>query len=228
MFSQLIESGRRSRRPGPDGFLSLAVHVGLGVGVIWAAPQVLEVPTGPVVDTQVVFTPSEPISIPVRRHLDRGGLALTVVAPAPVPVVVTVPSDIMTGIPPVERGRSALLWAVPLPLGCAACSGAGPDSTVVFEESSVDQPVEVLDQRPPVYPRGLEAMGVTGRVVLEYVVNAEGVVEPGSVRVLEATNAAFGDSAVNAIEQSRFRPARIGRTAVKQLVRQAVGFRGRV
>ncbi len=224
MFSQLIESSRRPGRPNPDGFLSFAFHVALGVGVIGASRQGMAVLSGPVVDTQIVFTASEPIPIPVR-HLDRRGLALTVVAPAPVAVVVTVPADIPTSIPPAERGRSASLWAVPLPPGCAACSGIGLDSTVVFEESSVDQPVEVLDQRPPVYPRGLEAMGVTGRVVLEYVVNAEGVVEPGSVRVLEATNSAFGESAVKAIGQSRFRPARIGRTAVKQLVRQAVGYR---
>lgn len=227
MFAQLIESGRRPRRPGPDGFLSLAFHVALGVGVVGASQEVMEVLPGPVVDTQVVFMASEPVSIPVR-HIDRGGPALTLVAPAPVVAVVTVPAEGLTSLPSVEPSRSASPWAVPLPLGCATCSGTGRDSTtVVFEESSVDQPVEVLDQRPPVYPRGLEAMGVTGRVVLEYVVNAEGVVEPGSVRVLEANDASFGESAVKAIEQSRFRPARIGGTAVNQLVRQAVGFRGR-
>ena len=41
MFSQLIESGRPSRRPGAQSFLSLAFHLVLGLGAIEASQQVV-------------------------------------------------------------------------------------------------------------------------------------------------------------------------------------------
>ena len=230
MFSQLIESGRPSRRPGAQSFLSLAFHLVLGLGAIEASRQVVVPPAGPTADTQLFYTPPTPVA-PPERHYTPELPASPALAPVPDRFVVAVPVDIPIGIPPIDPSRPNELWRftlVPSRPGCTECAVGRPDSTTVFEEASVDQPVEVLAQAPPVYPRAFESMGVAGRVVLEYVVNTDGMVERGSVRVIETSHAVFSESAVHAIEASRFRPARLGKIAVKQLVRQAVRFAGRM
>lgn len=71
----------------------------------------------------------------------------------------------------------------------------------------------------------LAAARVAGRASVRFVVDTLGRVEPGSVTVVEADHPAFAASAVAAIERARFRPARIGSRAVRQLVVQTVRFR---
>ncbi|HEX5872670.1 MAG TPA: TonB family protein, partial [Longimicrobium sp.] len=53
-----------------------------------------------------------------------------------------------------------------------------------------------------------------GRVVIELVVDEEGIPVEGSARVIEASHPAFGDAALRAVDRFRFRPARIGGTPV--------------
>jgi TonB family protein len=70
----------------------------------------------------------------------------------------------------------------------------------------------------------LEQAGITGRVVLEYVVDTTGRAEPGSLRTLVATYPAFEAAARATVLASRYRPARLGGRVVRQLVRQTLRF----
>jgi TonB family protein len=67
-------------------------------------------------------------------------------------------------------------------------------------------------------------MGVSGRVVVLFVVDTLGTVEPGSLRVLSSTHAAFEAAAREAVLKSRFQPARIRGRPVRQLVQQPLSF----
>jgi protein TonB len=86
------------------------------------------------------------------------------------------------------------------------------------------EPAMVLSQPLPQYPTSLEAVGLEGRVMVEFVVDTNGRVEPASFRVIESTHTAFEAAARRAILASLFRPARIGKVPVRQLSRQSVRF----
>lgn len=64
------------------------------------------------------------------------------------------------------------------------------------------------------YPPVLRDARVSGRVVIELIVDENGRPRPGSARVIEASHPAFGDAALRAVDRFRFRPARMGGTAV--------------
>ena len=93
--------------------------------------------------------------------------------------------------------------------------------------AEVDDPVVILEQAPPVYPRAMAAAGISGRVVLEFVVDTAGRVERESLRVIASTQPAFEEAAREAMLATRFRPARVRGQPVRQLARQAMGFKGR-
>jgi protein TonB len=64
------------------------------------------------------------------------------------------------------------------------------------------------------YPALLRDSRVGGRVVIELIVEANGRPREGSARVVDASHPAFGEAALRAVDRFRFRPARIGGTAV--------------
>jgi TonB family protein len=68
------------------------------------------------------------------------------------------------------------------------------------------------------YPAVLRDSRVSGRVVIELVVDEEGLPIPGSARVIEASHPAFGEAMLRAVERFRFRPATIGGTPVPAVV----------
>ncbi|WP_420129762.1 energy transducer TonB [Longimicrobium sp.] len=68
------------------------------------------------------------------------------------------------------------------------------------------------------YPAMLRDDRVSGRVVIEMVVDEEGVPVPGSARVIEASHPAFGEATLRVADRFRFRPARINGNAVAVVV----------
>lgn len=68
------------------------------------------------------------------------------------------------------------------------------------------------------YPPVLRDARVSGRVVIELVVDEEGVPIEGSARVIEASHPAFGEAALRAVDRFRFSPAKIGSKAIPVVV----------
>lgn len=68
------------------------------------------------------------------------------------------------------------------------------------------------------YPAVLRDSRVSGRVVVELVVDEDGHAVPGSARVIEATHPAFGEATLRVADRFRFRPARINGNAVAVVV----------
>jgi periplasmic protein TonB len=111
--------------------------------------------------------------------------------------------------------------------GTPGGTGTGPalDLSQPFRESQVEIPVSALGNVAPDYPASLRETGVEGQVVVEFVVNENGRVDMGSLRIIESTHALFTSSVRTALPRMRFSPARIGGSAVKQYVRQPFTFR---
>ena len=92
--------------------------------------------------------------------------------------------------------------------------------------------VEDVQERPhlisgPVltYPAPLLLARVTGRVVVEAVIDTTGQVEEGTVRVIESTDARFNESAKIYLQAAHFTPARIAGRAVPVRFQMPVEFK---
>lgn len=68
------------------------------------------------------------------------------------------------------------------------------------------------------YPAVLRDSRVSGRVIIELVVDEDGLPIPGSARVIEASHPAFGEATLRVAERFRFRPAKIDGTPVPVVV----------
>lgn len=89
----------------------------------------------------------------------------------------------------------------------------------VFTAEDVDSPA-VLSEGTflPAYPDSLWRMGVSGRVVAEFIVDAAGRVQAGSFRVVSATHLEFAAAVRRALDEARFAAAVWQGRHVRQLV----------
>jgi TonB family protein len=105
----------------------------------------------------------------------------------------------------------------------------GPPARLFDSVFTVLQVDEMVERHPesaaPVYPPRLSALGIEGRVHATFVVDATGRVDMTSVRVLESDDPEFSESVRAALRDMRFRPAKRGGRAVRQLVEQRFNFR---
>lgn len=88
--------------------------------------------------------------------------------------------------------------------------------------SGIDPPV-LLREVKPLYTEEARRRGITGEVVLEIVVRADGAV--GDIRLLDGLGYGLDQRAVDAVRQWRFSPARRQGRPVDVLVEVAVEFR---
>jgi protein TonB len=205
-------------------FLSLAFHVVVGLGAVEAGRQVIVPMAGPKAVPVLYVIPADPpvIETPPNAPFAPAGPA----GPAD-PIVVTPPVEVPIGIPPVEPGAPIdprRFVFEPARPRCSDCVIGRDSGVALFSEAAVDEPARVLSQPAPIFPAVLKAAGVGGRVVVQFVVDTVGIVEPGSMSFSETSHPAFESSARMAIEHSRFAPARIRGQAVRQLVRQSIRF----
>ena len=105
-------------------------------------------------------------------------------------------------------------------------TGVAPLSNQPYFEFQVEEAASPSSGNPaPVYPESERSSGATGRVMVQFVVGANGRVEPGSIKVLESTNSAFAAAVREVLPRHRFSPAKIGGKAVRQIVQQPFVFR---
>jgi protein TonB len=94
----------------------------------------------------------------------------------------------------------------------------------IYVAADLDEPAQVVFQPAPRYPSVLEEAGVSGSVAIQFVIGPQGKVEPASVAVIQSTDSAFVQAALESILQSSFRPARFRGHAVRQLAAQTIRF----
>ena len=225
MFDVLMSS----RAPRPRGVgrsvMSAGLHLVVIGGAIRATAGAAAVTPGPVEHPAIWVVEPPPAS---PQSVDRSSGAGPIV-PGPRFDVVVPPVDVLVGLPPVDLGSALDVSrydgrGVVLP----GMGPAGADSSAGshrFSVDAVDDPAEVLHLPEPRYPPALLRAGVAGRVLVEFIIDTAGHPETASLRVVESSNPAFDASAVEAIQRSLFHPARVRGRAVRQLTRQAIGFR---
>ena len=98
------------------------------------------------------------------------------------------------------------------------------DSTLA---TVVEQPPAVLSCPTPVYPPQIRPAQMEATVVLAFIIDTLGRVEPGWVRVMSASSGELVNSAMDAVLGCKFRPARVAGKAVRVRVDLPFNFRRR-
>lgn len=284
MFNKLIASApdaRRWLRNPTVLFVSVAAHLLLLAGIVWAStgtepvpepePETLtyiditELPP-PEPDPEEVFeappedAPVEQVAQPAPRAptpqrapaVPRNAPATPTVPDRPAGFQeVRVPDVDVSGIPAPdlsapavraedfggrgEAGGVASGTPAPAPrttgtgsgTGAGGGGGAGEDGGT-YSAKMVDVAVKLINGNDVArvlsrrYPRMLREAGVEGRVVVQFVVDTNGRVEPGSIKVITASEEGFSDPSVAAVKEFRFRPAKRQGRSVRQIVQLPV------
>lgn len=108
--------------------------------------------------------------------------------------------------------------------GAASPSGASAEAQVYYEFQVESQVRHAPNTVHPRYPTDLREAGISGTVHAEFVVGADGTVEPGTFRALSSDHAGFTEAVRAALPRMRFVPAEVGGKAVRQLVQQPFVF----
>jgi TonB family protein len=94
-----------------------------------------------------------------------------------------------------------------------------------YFEFQVEKPVvQAPGSAGPRYPDLLRAAKIEGEVLAQFVVNEDGTVMPGSLKILKTTHDLFSASVKAAMPNMRFVAAEVGDRKVKQLVQQPFTF----
>ena len=93
-----------------------------------------------------------------------------------------------------------------------------------YMEFQVEKPVARIGGESPEYPPSLKDQGVEGTVMAQFVVNESGRVEPGTLKILSSSNAAFTAAVKEALPRMKFSAAQIGGKKVQQLVQMPFQF----
>jgi len=218
----LLESGARSKTAtGRWTLASAAAHAALITAAVLATAQTQAKVFDPVPQDPIIYVaPIEPAPSPAGPTSTwptlptRGPVIDIPRIPVPGPVDLSRTTIDPTVIGEIRGGSSLSVPGGP----------SGPSSGI-YSEATVERTVLPWSRNPtPVYPSHLRASGLQGTVVVRFVVDTSGVVEQGSIAVLEATHVAFADAVRAWLPRTRYFPAEVSGRHVRQLVQQRVEF----
>lgn len=216
----LIESGRKTGKSLFGGSVpSLAVHAAIIGGAVFATLNTRQDTSNIAFDTTLVLVAPTQERQPQQPEPPELNVAVKGFQTVSVPVIVP------TNIPPVslqEHFDPKDFSGVGVEGGRADGVQAAPDQ--VYQVTAVDETPRLLAAPPPEYPNLLRDAGITGRVMLQAVIDTTGKVDPASVKVVQTPNPGFDNASRQWILKALFRPARVGGRAVRVLVNMPLDF----
>jgi periplasmic protein TonB len=237
---QVVSGQRRRKTLSPAGFvLSLAAHAA-AVGGLFYASGIAGPPPPPEVEPPLIWVTDPPVELEPAPSLtappppaapDPDGILPTEGDRVELDPPREVPDGIVPeapGTPPIDiatLGDGAVTGdiigtpaMVPLPR-TGSTAVADPGDLDVIPESMVetmprlerDGLARLMERH---YPATLRSARMSGRVLVELIVEVDGSVRPGSMRVVEASHPGFSAATLRAADRFRFAPARVGGVAV--------------
>jgi serine/threonine-protein kinase len=213
------------------------------------------VPTAVSVPAQVVEAPPAPPPPARRgtgMKVAGGALALAAGAaavyalssgdnptPAPAPADTTTVAQVDTTQPDstsLDTAATPVVITEPEPEPVDSTPIAAPEPIPspgerVYDVGSVDEPPELRNRRDVIrilernYPPVLRDARVSGDVILSFIVDRDGRVEPGTIQAVNSADPQFVEAARRVAERMRFRPGRVRDEAVRTSVQVPVSFR---
>lgn len=234
MFENLIESNRKRQNSLGQQVVSVLLHVGIIFAAVKATQGAAEAIKEITVDTTMVFLkppeapPPPPENVVVSANPPPQGFQL-----------VSPPENIPTEIPPVnlnERFDPKDFTGKGVEGGIAGgvVGGTGPViEGQVFLAAEVDESPQVTNAAACAasfqdnYPAVMKSAGIPGKVVLQFVVNTDGKVDPDNIKVMSSSHKAFEDPARKGIVSGSctFKAGSSRGQPVRVLVQQAISFK---
>jgi protein TonB len=223
MFHHLLESGPRARCRSSWTIVSGSAHAAaIAVAVALTMPNasptvervslpelVFKVPVSPPTPPAPIAQPSPPDGVRWPTPLD---IRITI------PFVPAVRLQVDRGFePPIGETFGSALSDRP---------AAGPiPRDQVHSIQHVDREVVPRHNNArPAYPDALRSALVEGNVLVQFVVDTTGRVEPRSIAIVRATHPGFAEAVRRWLPHTRYSPAEARGGRVRQLVQQVVGF----
>jgi protein TonB len=122
-----------------------------------------------------------------------------------VPQLVQVDSFVQQVQPPPPEGMKPVTGVIAIPQGRPGGLGKGIE---VFDISKLDQKPQPRVTVGPQYPFDMKRQGITGEVVVEFIVDTNGDVR--NPYVVRSTQREFESAAIQAISKWKFRPGKKG------------------
>jgi protein TonB len=217
------------------GSVSAAVHFVILALVVFATGRSAAVQEALGFDTTLVYVAPDRPAEPERpaQEEQRGRQILLVDVPVKGFQTIAAITDIPTELPPIdltERFDPRDYSGTGVEGGVAegremdVAPGTVVRYSPVFDVSVVEEKPEIIEAGVLEYPSLLRQAEVEGRTVLEFVVDPQGRVEAGSIKVIETSHPDFAKAARAAVPAMRFSPARVNGRAVRVLVRVPFEF----
>jgi periplasmic protein TonB len=142
------------------------------------------------------------------------------------PSLVDVPSVSVTAFtqplqPPPPPGLTAAKGAITIPV-VKPGTKLGQGMKDLFDVANLDQPPVLRVPVQPNYPFEMRRAGISGEVLVEYIVDSNGRV--AAVQVVRSSQREFEQPAMQAVSKWQFRPGRKGGRAVNTRVQQVITF----
>ena len=136
-----------------------------------------------------------------------------------VPQIVQVDSFVQQIQPPPPEGLKPAVGVINIPQGRPGGFGRGIE---IFDISKLDQIPQARFQPAPNYPFEMKRAGISGEVLVEFIVDTNGDVR--NAFAVKSTNPEFEMAALQAVNKWKFRPGRKGGRAVNTRMQQPIGF----
>lgn len=212
--------------------LSVAVHVGLFLLGAWATAGTTPAPVKPpqveILEPYVQPPSTEPVHSGPR--VPAGPTAPTLPVPT-VPELPSIPgSEIPIDLPPVDQSLETVIGDIGRITRSVVNGdgrrGSGLGTASVLENTMADKPALPREgNAAPIYPALLRSAGIDGEVDVEFIIDPNGRVRPGSIVIVRADHARFAESVRDALGRSEYYPAEAAGRRVAVRVRQRFEFR---
>ncbi len=180
--------------------------------VRWLRPTPAAHPTAPACGTTCLAVPGIP-ALPLRP------------IPLPSTVVPRIPDlGSLTRVGPIDFGSAR---PIPGSGSVVGTPGAAIDASQPFTADAVERVAVVATAPEPRYPDRLRDAGVSGHVLVRFVIDTTGRIEPASVAIVESSHDLFERAVRDVLPRMRFQPASVGNRRVRMLVEMPFEFRVR-
>jgi protein TonB len=234
MFNNLIESKPKKQRTVKGMLLSVIIHAGLGTAAVFGTLQAKE-QVDKIKQEKVEFVDMKKKDEPPPPKEEPKPMPKDVVAAPPPPkgfLVLTAPIKVPDVLPDIDLSKKVTDEADFSGKGVQGGTSKGvvggtlPVNTdQPYFEFQVEKQVQQIPGTGNLrYPDMLRSANVEGKVLAQFIVDADGRYEAGSFKVLESSHELFTQAVKNALPNMRFYPAEVGGKKVKQLVQQPFTF----
>ena len=230
MFTTLLESrAARQRRTGSTVASALAHGAAVALIVAMTMPgstyAKLAEPAVPVTFISLELRPrveAQQLHDPATIHQAPSTQITHVIVP-PINMPTSLPPfDIAA--PPLSEERMRIGGPGLTPSGIGGSSLA-VDPGSVMSEATVDVAPRLLaGAAEPRYPIALRASGITGQVIVRFVVDTLGRAEMNSLTTVEATHVLFANAVQEVLGRLRFTPGQVGGRQVRTMVQLPFSF----